>query len=322
MSASSAPPAGGSNMIGKIIAGVALLALLIAYFTVLNGFRHEGENRSVNISDKSNAGEDYIEINIKVVSVDPVKGDLITRLSFEPHGALAKDEFSPANDLTLLINSATGKQEHKFEKGKRMNPIDATLTLDGESSEYPFDSHEADLILLMTTPVQEKAEEPKEEPREGAESEPAPKQPQKASVYDSNEPVAMAVEFTGSVPGLKLDAEKDKESEVGYTGIEMTISRSTTVLFFSSFVMVLMLGLATMATGLMLRFWLGKRKVELAAMSLYGAMLFAFPALRNSQPGVPPIGTYSDYISFFWAEILIGICLLIIGSLWVIRRPS
>jgi hypothetical protein len=243
-------------------------------------------------------------------------------MSFEPQGALAKDEFSPASDLTLLVNSATGKQEHKFEKGKRMNPIDVTLTLDGESSEYPFDSHEAALVLLMTTPVKVQAEEQKQEPHEGGEDEPAPKQPKQASVYDSNEPVAMAVEFSGSVPGLKLEAAKDKESDIGYTGIEMKISRSSTVLFFSTFVMVLMLGLATMAVGLMLRFWLGKRKVELAAMSLYGAMLFAFPALRNSQPGAPPIGTYSDYIAFFWAEMLVAICLLIVGTLWIIRRQA
>lgn len=64
MSASPTPPTGGS----QIIAGVTWLALAIAYFTVLSGFRPPDENRSVDTADK---------------------------------GILAKDEFSPANDLTL-----------------------------------------------------------------------------------------------------------------------------------------------------------------------------------------------------------------------------
>jgi len=316
-----AQPAGGRNIVGIVIVVVALLLLAFAYVTVLRGYNHEGENRSFHLADKQTAGADYLKVEIKVIAVDPVKGDMAVRLSFDPEGALAKDEFSPAEDMTLFINSATGKQEHKFEKGKRINPIDATLTLDGQASDYPFDSHDANLWMILTTPV--KAETRSEQPKEAGDEEPsAAKPPAKASVFDTNEPVAMAVEFEGSIPGLKLEAEKDKESELGYTSIDMKISRSSTVVFFSTFVMVLMLCLTTAATIMMLRFWLGNRKIELGAMSLYGAMLFAFPAMRNSQPGVPPLGTYSDYVSFFWAEALIAILLVTIISLWALRRQA
>jgi len=41
--------------------------------------------------------------------------------------------------------------------------------------------------------------------------------------------------------------------------------------------------------------------------------LFAFPAVRNSQPGVPPVGTWGDFVSFFWAESMIALAL---GILW------
>ena len=94
------------------------------------------------------------------------------------------------------------------------------------------------------------------------------------------------------------------------------------MIFFSTFVMILMLFLASVVVIMMLRFWLSNRKIEVSAMSVYGAMLFAFPALRNSQPGVPPLGTYSDYLSFFWAEMLVAIALVTIITLWVVRRPS
>ncbi|HEY9231392.1 MAG TPA: DUF4436 family protein, partial [Blastocatellia bacterium] len=227
----------------------------------------------------------------------------------------------PAHDITLYINSANGKQEHKFEKGKRMNPMDVTISLDGQASDYPFDSHEAELTMFMTTPAQ--AEAKPEQPKEtGDEAPSAPKPQAKASIFDTNEPVAMSVDFEGSIPGFKLEAEKDKDSDVGYTGIEMKISRSSTVVFFSTFVMILMLFLASVVVLMMLRFWLGKRKIEVSAMSVYGAMLFAFPAMRNSQPGVPPLGTYSDYVSFFWAEMLVAVALVTIITLWVVRRQA
>ncbi len=322
MSAAQAQPAGKRNIVSIIIAAVALLLLAAAYVIVLRGYSQEGANRSFHISDKQTADDDYIKVDIKVIAVDPIKGDMTVRMAFDPEGEMAKDELSPAHDLTLYLNSATGKQEHKFEKGKRMNPMDVTISLDGQSSDYPFDVHEAELTMIMTTPAEPEAKPEQPKAESGDEEHPAPKPPQKASIYDTNEPVAMAVEFEGSIPGLKLEAEKDKESEVGYTGIEMKISRSSTVVFFSTFVMVLMLCLMAVAVVMVLRFWLGGRKIELGAMSLYGAMLFAFPAMRNSQPGVPPLGTYSDYISFFWAEMLVAMALVTIIWLWVLRRPA
>jgi hypothetical protein len=46
---------------------------------------------------------------------------------------------------------------------------------------------------------------------------------------------------------------------------------------------------------------------------------FAFAAVRNAQPGTPPIGTYSDFISFFWAEVIIALCLIILVFTWLLR---
>jgi hypothetical protein len=320
MSAPQTQPGGGRKIIGPAIAIAAFVVLAVAYVSVLRGYSHEGESRSFKVEDTQNADEDYIDVTVKIIAVDPVKGDMTARIAFDPQGALAKDEVSLAEDVTLLINSATGKQEHKFEKGKRMNPIDATVALDGQSSDYPFDSHAAELWLLMTTPVKVKPAESHAPADEEEAAAPRPKAP--ASVLDTNDPVPMAVVFEGSIPGLKLAAEKDKENDVGFTRVEMKVTRSSTVIFFSVFVMILMLALASAVVFMMLRFWLAKRKIEVSAMSVYGAMLFAFPALRNSQPAVPPLGTYSDYVSFFWAEMLVAISLVTIIWLWVLRRPS
>jgi hypothetical protein len=41
--------------------------------------------------------------------------------------------------------------------------------------------------------------------------------------------------------------------------------------------------------------------------------------VRNAQPGAPPIGTFSDFISFFWAEVFIALCLVILVFTWLLR---
>jgi hypothetical protein len=61
------------------------------------------------------------------------------------------------------------------------------------------------------------------------------------------------------------------------------------------------------------------RKVELAMFSFTAALLFAFATVRNAQPGTPPIGTYSDFISFFWAEVIIALCLVVLVFTWLLR---
>jgi hypothetical protein len=61
------------------------------------------------------------------------------------------------------------------------------------------------------------------------------------------------------------------------------------------------------------------RKIEVGMFSFLAALLFALIAVRNSQPGVPPIGTYSDFISFFWAEVILALCLLTLVFTWLLR---
>ncbi|KAI8926398.1 hypothetical protein BC831DRAFT_229063 [Entophlyctis helioformis] len=42
-------------------------------------------------------------------------------------------------------------------------------------------------------------------------------------------------------------------------------------------------------------------------MAVATALLFALPALRNSQPGAPPIGCTADVAGFFWNMLITGL---------------
>ena len=107
---------------GLIAVVVALLVLAALVAVVLNLYRSEAESRDASIEpDTARAGANRIDAVAKIVSADPVKGDIVVRLDFTPQGSFTSDSgVTLSRDLDLFVSSATGKQVHEFRKGKRM----------------------------------------------------------------------------------------------------------------------------------------------------------------------------------------------------------
>jgi hypothetical protein len=284
-----------------LIIGVVLLLIFAGlYVFVLTAYKNEGNNRAAELTaDTAKAGENRIDVSGRIVTADPLKGDVVVRLEFTPHGSFAAGEGGTlARDLDLYVSSATGKNVHEFKKGKRMNPVEAVVEIyEGEPMDYPFDSHEAELSFFF---------------------EPAAKGAEAAAA----ESIPMAVEMRGSVAGLRLDTEYAKENTPDHAVIAISVQRASTAVFFSVFIMIAMWALVIGVICLVYRVFAGHRKIEISMFSFLGALLFAFPALRNSQPGTPPIGTMSDFIAFFWAEVIIALSLLSVVLRWLIRGPG
>ena len=285
-----------------LIVGLVLLLIFAgAYIFVLTKYKSEGENRAAWLEpDTQKAGENRIDVSGRIVTADPMKGDVMVRLEFTPHGSLlSADGVTLARDLDLYLASATGKNVHEFKKGKRMNPVEAVVEIyEGEPMDYPFDAHTAELAFFF-------------EPSAA-----------KSGETGGNESIPVAVELRGSVAGLRIDTEYAKENAPDHTVIDISLQRATTAVFFSVFIMIAMWALAIGVIFLVFRVFAGHRKIEISMFSFLGALLFAFPALRNSQPGTPPIGTMSDFISFFWAEVIVALSLLSVVVCWLVRRPG
>jgi hypothetical protein len=280
---------------------VLLLIFAGAYVFVLNAYKNEGANRAAElVADTQKAGENRIDVSGRIVTADVIKGDVVVRLEFSPKGSfLSPDGATLARDLDLYIASATGKNVHEFKKGKRMNPVEAVVEIyDGEPMDYPFDAHTAELTFFF---------------------EPAAA---KGGETGGTESIPVAVELRGSVAGLRIDTEYAKESAPDHPIIEVSVQRATTAIFFSVFIMAAMWALTFGVIFLVYRVFAGHRKIEISMFSFLGALLFAFPALRNSQPGTPPIGTMSDFIAFFWAEVIIALSLLSVVICWLVRGPG
>jgi len=284
-----------------IVVIVLLLIFAGLYVFVLSAYKNEGNNRAAELAaDTAKAGENRIDISGRIVTADPIKGDVVVRLEFTPHGSLASgDGGLLSRDLDLYVSSATGKNVHEFKKGKRMNPVEAVIEIyEGEPMDYPFDSHTAELSFFF-------------EPSAG-----------KAGETGGTEAIPVAVEMRGSVAGLRLDTEYAKENTPDHAVIEISIQRASTAVFFSVFIMIAMWALTIGVLSLVYRVFAGHRKIEISMFSFLGALLFAFPALRNSQPATPPIGTMSDFLAFFWAEVIIALSLLSVVLRWIIRGPG
>lgn len=106
-----------------IVTLAVLIVVAVGMVVVVRFYRNEGEKRSAVVSNLGNKDPNHFEVDVKLVTIDPVKGDIVARLEFLPSGSFTSDEgLTLSQDVKMFVNSATGKQEHDFQKGKRMNP--------------------------------------------------------------------------------------------------------------------------------------------------------------------------------------------------------
>ncbi|MBS1794980.1 MAG: DUF4436 family protein [Acidobacteria bacterium] len=305
-----------------------LLALTLGLVTAANSFQAQPQSSPAKPSTNGPKDGNYIETIGKILSIDPIKGDVSVRLEFIPHGKFEKEDGTLARSLKLDVNSSNGKSEVSFDKGKKMTPTEVVLNMyDSEVSDYPFDSHKADLIFWFTAKPEKAAEKPADKPKtEGetpaAEPKPEAKPEPKAEDGEDEVDIPFTFDFAPVLAGFKIDTKKSADSDETYMDYQMTIARAPLVKFFSIFVMILMWGVSIAVLLLVLSVVIRGRKVEIAMFSFIATLIFSFVAVRNAQPGVPPVGTYSDYGAFFGAEVILALGLLTILFTWLLRPAA
>ena len=275
----------------EIIVGVVIVAIFAGLFVAaFTAYENETNNRTALVSMDAPKSADFVSASARVLSVDPVKEEMSVRITFTPEGALSNGG-ELKQELALYVNSATGGQNRSFPKGKDMSPIDVTLDMDGMVTDYPFDHHAAFLELYLTQPVKD------------------------------GDPLSIPIktDFTGSVTGLKIGAALDPASADNYNLINITAERSQTILVLVIFAMSLMWLITLTVVFMFLAVTLRGRKIEFGMFAFMAGFLFSFVAFRNAMPGVPPIGTLSDYLAFFWGYALISLSLIGLTVTWLIR---
>jgi hypothetical protein len=298
---------------------IILFFLIFVYCVVLFRSLNEGTRRSLRLRDDTDAA-DHIAISVLVTAVNPTTQELTAQISLRPQGALAQDEVTPAVDLKFLINNVRSPQEFDFSKGRRMNRIEAVFPLNGELNRYPFDHYETTLWVLMTTPARQKQPQTSNIPESPEDQ--ALHRAVGTNALQQGAAIPLTITLAASTPGLKFEGNVSRESSLKVTSIGLKIRRADNVISVSILLMILMSCLAVSLLAMVFKATTSGPRVDLVPLSISISLIFGLPALRNVQPGVPPVGAFGDYVSFIWAEIIVGLSAVIIIWTWLLRSDE
>lgn len=281
-----------------VVAAICFALFGVAYFRLLDVYRAEGVKVVRKFSEANAQKETFVDVKASLVSIDPVKGDLVLRLTFDYTGAMLDEQGMLAKPTTVFTNSTAGKADTAYKKGESIQPQDVTLALQGEYTQYPWDAYSAPFTLSVV-------------------------QQQEVNGRVEWVDIPVALEIKTGLAGFNIVlADKGKKFPWN-TRIDFDVSRARSATGFAVFIMGLIGGLTLMAFLVGLAVVVGGRRAEPPMLGWFGALLFAMVPLRNAMPGAPPIGVLADYMSFFWAEAVIAVVLVAVVMSWIIRsKPA
>ncbi len=320
------------------------IGLSVLYMLSLWSAITEAERRSVSL-ENSPEGPDHLVLNVNVVRVDLSRSEMTTRISFHLVGQLAQDELTPATDLQVVLGTVHGRQQFDFEKGKRITPIEAVFPLQGEVNLYPFDHHTGVIWFFVALPEGQKGspkpnivvpEDPTQARRLPFLKKHKPEHAPEEATGQPGLPVGMAslknrvqadtkIIFTASISGLTFRGSRFIQSAQhvkGLTGIEVQLSRSRNVVVISITAMLMMAAMTVGLVAMVLKIVNGTRRMATFHVPMAVSLIFGLPALRNIQPGIPPIGTFGDSVAFIWAEVAAAGSAIALVVHWLLHRMS
>ncbi|HST11320.1 MAG TPA: DUF4436 family protein [Terriglobales bacterium] len=315
---------------------VALL-FLSSYLAQLKRNVSEKDRRSLQLTTEA-AEADHVLVSITVTGVNPTTRQLTARLRFRLIGSLGEDAVTPKVPLRLYVNNFPGQQVFEYPAGQVMTRVEETISLDGDVNRYPFDRYETTMWLFMSTPPKSK----RSLARRGSQDSqgmPNPENPQlppglqdiqeegsdvgdmalRETALQRNVPIPISISLTASTPGVRFTGEVLPKNEFQPTRIRLNLSRPSNLVNVSIMVMITMMGLAAGVFSMVIKGIIASKKMELLPISMSIALIFGLPALRNIQPGVPPVGVLGDYFSFIWAELFVASAAIIGAFTWVFR---
>jgi Domain of unknown function (DUF4436) len=302
---------------GKI-AFVASIAVIYSATLIHNA--NESQRRSLLLEEAPTAGN-QVDVSFQVVSFDSASSEMTTRLSFRLNGDLAKDPVTPSVDLRFFVNEIRGPQEIEFPRGQRINPVIAVFAVDGNVNHYPFDRYGSSIRIMVTKPTgvrRVRVPEVQVTPNTPLTDESAGDFV--AATPEEGEPLPISSSIIASIPGVKFQGKRVNRDDRGVEGFNMVIRRADNVIAFSVVIMTLMMSLAVSVLLMCLSALASNDKLELLPLTLCVSLLFGLPALRNTQPAVPPLGVFGDYVAFIWAETIVAVSAVMMIWNWMIRR--
>ena len=272
-----------------ILAALAIIVIAqVATFVSRNNTESSGSEVHTYVGVDGGRSEDYIEVSARVLEVQPVAGTQQVRLTVIPHGAFANPDGSLKQTINLDADGYVGGSIN-LTGGEIPPPVQLVLDLEGDLSQYPFDSYDSALEVRLTRVV---------------------RNPDGSGSTKSDEPVPMRLAVSAKQHDWSITSSHAESWENGAISVDLGASRGNAMRAFALFELAVMIALACIAVAMTYTTLITGRTLEFSMFVWLGAMLFALPAVRNTMPGVPGVGTVLDYAGFFWCLIAVAACLI------------
>ncbi|KAL7753693.1 hypothetical protein RI367_000624 [Sorochytrium milnesiophthora] len=231
---------------------------------------------------------DYLAMEVRVVSVDVDAGVgrvIIDSISPSGRYAVAPNTDFMRQDVALFANGA----QNMLPAMLPSRDLEARIVLSGgRANSYPFDEHNATLSIYAATTAE--LNNTITALATGASPSTNPFIPLKWTLTGGLQSYVITGTFASSV------------ADVNVLQLTIGVSRSGLTKFFSIMIITFMWMISLTMAALVLDVVAKQREVPIPLLSLNGAMLFALPALRGSQPSIGPVGTLGDVLGFFWYD--------------------
>ncbi|KAJ1973938.1 hypothetical protein H4R35_003858 [Dimargaris xerosporica] len=224
--------------------------------------------------------DDYIKVTMIAQDLDFMRHKLNVYVTAVPFGKYARTG-RLQTELKVNVAGNFGSKNVDFKAGQKMKAVDLAVPLLGYPRMYPFDGYETALDVMLTDTSLT------------------------SNTTDGSSPIddtiPLQLQFYGSIQSLVLHPDlKAYPDAPNVVLMGLVITRSTVSLVFSIFIMIVMWAMALTVTVMSFQILVNRRQVGDPLITVGATMLFALPALRNSQPGIPTLGCASDILSFFW----------------------
>ena len=237
---------------------------------------------------------DRLEVTAQIISVSPLKDSLRVRFGFKPFGKYAADEFGRlVTNMSVVVTTVDGYQPVHLTAAKIPVAVNKDIeTRWGIAERLPLRPlHRADRYLGLH-----------------------------AAPTGRWTPVATVVHYEEDLGSYAITPALGTESTRATVDVRLEIRRSAAIITFSTMMYAAMVLVSTSVVVLTVLVVLRRIEPDFSMMLWSAAMLFALPAVRNSLPDSPPLGSQSDFYIFMWAEFAVAVSSVTLTSFLIAKR--
>lgn len=276
-----------------LIVGLALVvglawSFVVTQYNAEGGLQERGERADASAS---------LLVTVEPLAVDAVRNTALLHFAVTSQGrTLVDSDARLLQNVRIVVDSMGGTTEAKFLAGDRLGQFQATVDIDGEVANYPFDRHTGDAWVSADTYAK------------------APD-----GSLASTGPVTVALQGTGGVNGW--DTVMTIAPTIVDTAIaEFEFKRAFSTQAFALLILVTAITLSVFALIIGILTLTRRRHVEGPLLSWTAALLFALPLLRNYMPNSPPVGAAIDVYAYLWAIIAAALASVLVIVGWITQR--